>query len=340
MMSYRNKVIALSSTLAVLLLIYAAGLVFAPERNAARSEAGRLLSGKATDVAAFTIGETAQAPSLEFEKAADGWALMEEGQTLPVQSGKIEAFLAALADVSRLSPRSEGKGDLSGFGLGAGSGVRITAKSASGKLLADFVVGDLGPTGKEAYVRLKGTGPVYATAADFDSYVKEGRAGWLDLRVFAAPIKIDDVQTITTSAKLALGAGSAAGAAGTGGAAGAKSASGALPIVADWTASRKEGGWVGKTGSYDTVAVESVLRSIVNLSGQDIVAMPPADAFASPQGRIELGLGTGGTRVIEIGRDAGNGSCYLRAQGSSFVYLVSAYSLMNAVRPESALVKK
>jgi hypothetical protein len=329
MMSYRNKVIALSSALAILLLIYAGGLVFAPERNAARSEAGRLLTGKATDVASFTITGADGATSLEFSKDADGWALMEEGLALPVQSGKIEAFLAALADVSRLSPRSEGKGDASGFGLGQGSGARITAKSASGKLLADFTVGDLGPTGKEAYVRLKGTGPVYAAAADFASYVKEGRAGWLDLRVFVPAIKPDEVQTVATSARLSFGA--------TSGTAGPVSAE---PIDADWTAARKEGGWTGKAGPYDTVAVESVLRSIVNLSGQDIVAMPPADAFAKPQGRIELGLGSGGKRIIEIGREAGEGNCYLRAQGSSFVYLVSAYSLMNALRPESALVKK
>ena len=337
MMSYRNKVIALSSALALLLLIYAGGLVFAPERSAARAEAGKLLAGKAADVASFAIGGAAGSASLEFAKDADGWALMEEGQALPVQSGKVDAFLAALADVSRLSPRSEGKGDLSGFGLGDDAGARIVAKSTSGKLLADFTVGGLGPTGNEAYVRLKGRGPVYAAASDFASYVKEGRAGWLDLRVFATPIKTDDVQTVATSAKLSLGPGSAAA---TGAAAGAAASQASAPIVAEWTASRKDGGWTGKTGSYDTVAVESVLRSIVNLSGQDIVAMPPADAFASPQGRIELGLGTGGTRAIEIGRDAGNGSCYLRAQGSSFVYLVSAYALMNAVRPESALVAK
>lgn len=324
-MSYRNKVIALSSALTVLLLIYAGGLVFAPERNAARAEAGKLLFGKAADVASFTIGGSAGAASLEFEKAADGWALVEEGQVLPVQSGRVEAFLDSLAAVSRLSPRSEGKGDLSGFGLGADSAAKIAAKSASGKVMADFSLGGLGPTGNETYVRLKGTGPVYAAAADFASYVKEGRTGWLDLRVFAMQIRIDDVQTIATKAKLSLGGGSAADAA---------------PIVAEWTASRKDGGWTGRDGAYDAVAVESLLRSIVNLSGLDIVAMPPADAFANAQGRLELGLGTGGKRVIEIGRDAGNGSCYLRAQGSSFVYLVSAYALMNVVRPESALAAK
>lgn len=332
MMSYRNKVIALSSALAVLLLVYAGGLVFAPERNAAREEAGKLLSGRTTDVASFTLGGAAGAPAMEFVKNADGWALMEEGEALPVQTGKIDAFLAAMAGVSRLSPRSEGKGDLAGFGLGAEAGVRIIAKASSGKVLADFVLGDLGPTGNEAYVRLKGTGPVYAAASDFASYVREGRSGWLDLRVFATPIKIDDVETIRTDARLSLGAGSASGPSG--------SAASPAPIVAQWSASRKDGGWTGKDGAYDTVAVESVLRSIVNLSGQDIVAMPPADAFASPQGRIELGLGTGGARIIEVGRDAGNGNCYLRAQGSSFVYLVSAYALMNAVRPESALRKK
>jgi len=340
MMSYRNKVIALSSALAVLLLIYAGGLVFAPERQTARSEAGRLLTGKTADVASFTIGGAAGSPSLEFEKGAEGWAMLEEGEALPVQAGKIDAFLEALSGVSRLSPRSEGQGDLSGFGLGAGDGVRITAKTASGRTLADFVLGGLGPTGNEAYVRLKGTGPVYAAASEFASYIREGRAGWLDLRVFATPIKLDDVQTVRTSARLALGSGGAAGATGAAGAAASGAAPASAPIVAEWTASRKDGGWAGKTGSYDTVAVESVLRSIVNLSGQDIVAMPPADAFASPQGRIELGLGTGGTRAIEIGRDAGNGSCYLRAQGSSFVYLVSSYALMNAVRPESALAPK
>ena len=335
MMSYRNKVMLLSSALAVLLLVYAGGLLFAPERNAARAEAGKLLAGKAADVASFTIGGAGGSPSMDFEKGAEGWALMEEGEALPVQAGKIDAFLAALSGVSRLSPRSEGQGDLAGFGLGADAGVRITAKAASGKALADFVLGGLGPTGTEAYVRLRGVGPVYAATSDFASYVREGRAGWLDLRIFATPIRLEDVESVRMSARLELGAGSAAGGAAAGG-----GASSRAPVIAEWTASRKDGGWAGKTGAYDAVAVESTLRSIVNLSGQDIVAMPPADAFANPQSRIELGLGTGGTRAIEIGRDAGNGTFYLRAQGSSFVYLVSAYALMNAVRPESALASK
>lgn len=320
-MTYRNKVTALASTLAGLLLLYAAGLVFAPERNAARAESGRLLYGKPGDVARLAISGGGDA-DLAFAKTEGGWSLSESGQELPVEASRIQAFLEGLAEIDRLSPRSEGAGDLSGFGFAQGQARHVVARSAAGKVLADFAVGGYGPTGAEIYVRLKGAGPVYSAQSGFASYLREGRPGWLDLRVFPGNLKTDDVQTIKMDARLSLQGG------------------GGAPVVASWSVSRKDGNWTWDQGTLDGASVDAMLRSTLFLSGQDIAAMPPEGAFSTVQGRIALGLGTGETRIMEIGADAGNGSFYLRAQGSPWVYLVSAYSLINVLRPASALAGK
>jgi hypothetical protein len=321
-MTFKTKVMALSASLTVLLLIYGAGILFSPERSAARLESGRLLSGKTSEVASLSLGGEAGETALEFRKESSSWALLDSGQELPVQDSRIEGFLSDLAAVKRLSPRSGGKANLASFGLDAGKGRRVVVKDGGGKTLADFTLGGFGPTGQDVYVRLGSREEVYAADAGFSSWLREGRGSWLNLRVFAAPIKAEEVEALSMAAKLPL------------------DGPGKAPTEASWNASRKDGGWAGSRPDMAPVLVESVLRSILNLEGQDMSALPPADAFSPVLGRIELSLGSGAKRVIEVGREAGGERLYLRAQASPYVYLVSAYSLKNVFRPAEALSGK
>jgi hypothetical protein len=321
-MSYRTKVIVLASTLAALLLIYAAGLFFSPESRAAREESGRLFAAKPAEVASLSLGGAAGQANLEFRRESGSWALLDAGQELPVLDSRIDGFLADLGAVKRLSPRSVGKTSLASFGLDSGKGQRVVMRAASGKVLADFTVGGYGPTGQEIYVKLGDKEDVYAVNGGFASWLREGRASWLNLKVFAAPIKPEEVEGIAIDARLPLDGASKP------------------QTSARWSATRKDGGWSGGKLNLEAVLVESVLRSVLNLEGQDLSALPPADAFSPVLGRIELSLGSGAKRVVEIGKDAGSERFYLRAQGSPYVYLVSLYSLKNIARPVEALMKK
>jgi hypothetical protein len=324
-MSYKNKVIALSSALVALLLIYAAGLVFSPERFAARSESARLLAGSAADAASVSLGGAAGEAELVFRKDSGTWSLADQGQALPVQGARVEAFLGAVAGITRLSLRSDGSGGaaaLAAYGLDEGKGHRVIIRGADGKLLADFMAGGYGPTGDEVYVKRGSAAAIYATDAGFASYLGQTRSSWLDLRVFPSPIKPDDVQGLSMNARLPL------------------DGPGKPLTVAEWQATRKDGGWTGPGPALQTVAVESVLRSVLNLEGEDIASLPPPDAFASISGSITLDLSSGAKRVVEIGKAAGNNRFYVRAQGSAWVYEVESYTLKNIARPASALAGK
>jgi hypothetical protein len=321
-MSFKTKVIALSASLALLLLLYAGGIIFSPERSTARVESGRLLAGTTAEVASLSLGAAPGEATLEFRKDSSSWALLDSGQELPALDSRIEGFLSDLAAVKRLSPRSSGKEGLAAFGLDAGKGSHVVARAAGGKVLADFTLGGYGPTGKDVYVKLGSKDAVYSVDAGFSSWLREGRGSWLNLRVFAQPIKPEDVESLSMDAKLLL------------------DGSGKPPTLASWSAARKDGSWTGSKIAVEPILVESVIRSILNLEGQDIAAKPPADAFSPVLGRIALNLGSGAKVLIEVGKDAGGDRLFLRTQASPYVYLVSLYSLKNVFRPAEAITKK
>jgi hypothetical protein len=178
--------------------------------------------------------------------------------------------------------------------------------------MADFELGGYGPTGEEVYLRLGGTGTIYAAPASFASALGQERQAWLDLKVIQPGAKPEEISSLDLRSSLRL--------------------QGKGPADLAWKASRKDGGWISPQASYEAVSVESILRSILNLEGQDIVALPPAQAFSKVQARLELGLEKGGKLVLEVGASAGEERYYLRSSTGSQVYLVSGYSLGNLLR--------
>lgn len=318
-MTYRNKVIALSSTLAFLLLVYAAGLLFSPDRLRDRAEAGKLLAGKAADAAELSIAEGPGAPMV-FKKASGAWSLEEEGASLPVQSSRIESLLSSLEKVASLSPRSSSRSSWKDFSLDETRARHIVVKGAAGRSLADFYSGSYGPTGSEIYVRLAGKDSVYASAADFGSYLEGGRASWLSRALFK-DAKIEDVQSVDYSSSLDL-----SGA--------AKGGSAAVARSVAWNAVRNGGGWTAKGtgGSVKSETVDAVLRSALALEGEDMRAIVPPEAFAKTQASIVMRLGSGKTLSFEVGGAAPDGLFYARSSASPYVYEVSRYSLANVLR--------
>jgi hypothetical protein len=319
MMRYERKVAILGGSLAALLAIWGAGAIFSPERNAARAESRKLLLGKAEDAASLELGS----PKLSLAKEGGAWYLLEGGAKLPAQESRIKSFLEALAAVKSLKPMAKTQEAWKSLELDEGKAKPVLVKDGKGKAMADFAIGGFGPTGGEVYLRLAGSEASFSAEGSFASYAASSRASWLDLRVLPGPLPESDVEALALKAGIALD-----------GVAKPK-------LVLEYGLRRQPNGWAGVPGLIDPVAVSALLRSLLNLEGEDMVAAPPAGAFSPVAARIELSLGNGGSKVLEVGAQAGEGRFYIRLAGRPYVYTVSAYGLRNALKaPADLLVKK
>ncbi len=321
MISHEAKVKSLSAVLAGLVLLLVLGEVFSPERRLARGESGRLLAGEAK--AASRIELSGPAGILNLEKDEKGaWKLHEADGELPAAAARVEGFLGRLAAVARLSPLARGKAAWEGLGLEEGKGTRVRAWDGAGKTVADFVAGGYGATGKDLAVRLGEAEKVYAADGAIGSYLGAGRASWLDLRVLEAALSPEDVQGLAMRAKLFL------------------DGPGKPGKVFDWRAGRGQGGWTAGAQALDSLAVETLLRGILNLEGEDARAALPPEAFGPVALRVEIALGTGQTLVYEVGAPAAEGRYFLRRAAGGPVFEVSAYALRNLAKSLPELVQK
>jgi hypothetical protein len=330
-MRYEKKVVVLSSAFAALLVIWALGLVFSPDRAQARSESGRLLSGKAADVAAVSIQEPGGAP-IELAKSGSSWILSDGSAKFPVQAGRVSSFLDDVAAVSRLHPVARSRESWANLELGDAQAKRASLKDAKGKVLADFYVGGYGPTGSEVYIRRSGSDASYSAETGIASYFTGGRSGWLDLKVMG-DLRESDVQSFSVKSDIALDAKAKA------------------HTKLDYELRRDGKGWklANKVGAANSVgdashagaaldaeAASALLRTIVGLQGEDYVSVPPADAFSPILARVDLELGTGKSKVLEVGSKASGAAgsdarFYARiADGPAF--LVSSYSLSSILK--------
>jgi hypothetical protein len=318
MMRYERKVVILGATLAALLALLVAGAVFSPERRAERAESRALLSAASGEAAALELG----LPKIALAKKGDSWYLVEDGAALPVQEKRVESFLAAVAGVKRLRPIGRSKDAWKGLDLEEGKAKPVTVRDAKGRTIADFSIGGYGPTGAEVYLRLAGSDASFAAEGSIASYLSSDRRSWLDLRVVPGPIPEGDVEAIAVKSSIAL------------------DGVGKPPLVLGYSIRRDKDGWTGVPGQIDAIAVSSFLRSIINIEGEDIVASPPSEAFSPVTARIELSLGNGGSKVLEVGAPAGENRFYLRLAGSPYVYSASAYGLRNALKDPAGLIAK
>jgi hypothetical protein len=331
-MRYEKKVAILAGSLAALLLAWGLGLVFSPGNSSSRSEAAKLLSAKAAEVASVSLASSPNA-SIELAKSSSSWELVDSGVKLPAQGSRVSSFLDEVAAVSRLSPIARSKESWAGLGLDEVAAKHAVFKDAKGKVLADFYVGSYGPTGSEVFVRRAGSDESYSVQSTLSSYLESARSNWLDLQVMAG-LKDTDVQSFSVKSDILL------------------DAKGKARTKLDYEIKRDGKGWKlggsGSAASLEPEEVASLLRSLSTLQGEDYIAQPPADAFASLSARVALELGSGKSKVLEVGTlekaatgaAGGEGRFYARIAGGGPTFLLSAYSLRSDLKSLSELEAK
>jgi hypothetical protein len=333
-MRYEKKVLVLSSVLAALLVIWAAGLIFSPERVAARSESARLIAGKASDVASISLQGPAPAPakgaapaapasppSVELSKSGSSWVLLDGSAKFPVESSRVTSFLDALGSVSRLRVVARSKDSWAGFQLDDAHAKHALLKDASGKVLADLYVGSYGPTGSEIYLRRGSSDLSYTADSSVSSYLDPNRGSWLDLKVLGG-LKEGDVQSLAIKSSIVLDSKTKA------------------KLDLDYSLRRDGQGWKAGAAQVDAESVAALVRSVIALRGEDYVVAPPSEAFAKIDARLALELGTGKSTVVEVGAMAPDNRFYARIAGEGPVFTLSSFSLKSVLKSLSDLAKK
>jgi hypothetical protein len=319
-MRYERKVAALSTALGLLLVIWVIGMIFSPEKGLARSESTKLVSGKMSDAVSIELTNP-DAETIKLEKSGDTWSLIDKDARLPVQASRVKNLLDSIAEPGRLRVVGRSKAAWADFKLDEANTKRVIVKGKDGNAIADVYIGAYSSVASGVYVRRADSEKSYVADSSIASYVGYGRSSWLDLKVLGS-LASTDVQSVSIRAKLSL------------------DGPGKNPVAFDYTARRDEQTWKIASTELDAQSVESMLRSIVSVQGEDIEAAPPADAFKTISARIEIALSSGTSKVIEIGASAKDERYYLRATGNPLVYLVSSYSLKSMLKSPSDLAKK
>jgi hypothetical protein len=319
-MRYEKKIIILSAVLAALLIIWTAGIVFSPDRMAARAESTHLLAGKVSDVSAISLSAPGASP-IELAKSGSTWSLIDGGARLPVQAQRVSSFIDELASMTRLRVVARSKSSWSGFQLEDAQAKRALLKDASGRTLADIYVGGYGPTGGEVYLRRGGADSAYSGNSGLAPYLDYGRSSWLDLRVLGG-LKEGDVQSFAVKSSIAL------------------DGPGKPSLVLDYSLRREGKGWKAGAAQIDAEAAGALLRSIIALQGEDYIASPPPQAFAKVAASLALELGSGSSKLLEVGSSAGDNRFYARLGGESLVFTLSSYSLKGTLKSLSDIGAK
>jgi hypothetical protein len=237
-------------------------------------------------------------------------------------------MLTALSAAGKRRPVAGNKDSWKSLGLDDAQAKVLKLTDGTGKLLLELRVGSHGPSGSEVYARFGTAEASFMIDAAVASYLGTDRASWLDRRLFGNAPEAAAYQAFAVRADIILNPADKA----------------AKPLNIAWRFERSGQLWKGGARELDPVTIESVLRAAGNLEATDLAAAAPAEAFAKVSATITLDLGSGKTRIIEIGAPAADGRFWARAteagQPRPFGYQVSRYSLESILKSEESFAKK
>ena len=272
-MIYRTKVIVLSVMTGVLALVYAALLIFNPERMTARSAYYTWLDAKiAAD--AERIALSASGDTVHLVKEDGAWFVENGTERYPAKTARVEELLTALSARALFPVRASSAAAQSRLGLGDSAEKRIVVSRAAGTDLIDLIVGDYDAAGLEVYYRRAGRDEARSGSAALYQFLNYARASWYDLRFFPEEIPVNRIDRVT-----------------------AISPAGATVVL-----NQGEAGW--RVDSFDpektdTVKVESYIRGILSGEGDDFIAAGGDDFTA---GRVVVET-EGRTLFVRLGAE-------------------------------------
>ncbi|MDR0689714.1 MAG: DUF4340 domain-containing protein [Spirochaetaceae bacterium] len=327
-MVFKKKLLVLSILTGLLGLVYAATLVFDPERVNSRDASYVWLEPKWVDQAERVEIRDQGSEGVTLVRNSGGWFVSHEGREYPAKQSRMEDLFRILSTRAAYPLRASSAAAHEKMGLVEKDASRIVVRGGPGTTypLLDLLIGAGDASGKDVYLRKSAQDEVRSGENKLTSYLTGTRSSWYNLRLFpeneTAPVGADMVQRIILSPPPAKPEDES-------------------PQGPGFTLSRSGTGWVreGENGeALDTNKVESYIRAVVEAEGEDFVSTPNSSDPVFTEGQITLQIGDNTTRVIRIGPLLESGNRSALSSGSDYVYSLAEWTMNRIFRDLSYFV--
>jgi len=305
-MTYKNKIITLSSVIAALAIVYILTIIFDPQRTGARSDAYSWLepgqNNKITGISITKAGET-----VNLSRNGGRWFVTRNGKDYPARQVRVEDFLTILAKREQYPVRSSSASSHERLSLTPDTATQVTVSAGGAGLpLLTLLIGQKDSMGQNVYLRKQGQNEVRSGEDRFSVYTNSPLSSWYNLRLFPeneeGKLGDSDVQRLTVYP----------------------------PDDAPsqiFTRSNREWTFNFDITNPDFSKVDAYIRDILGVSGDDFIDGINLSDPIFNSCRIVLELGNGSTRTLRLGPVEEDGKRYATVSGSDFVYSIPSWAV-------------
>jgi hypothetical protein len=319
-MTYKRKLIILSSLTAVLALVYGLTLIFDSERSGRRSDAYSWLDSRLRDsVDGILIqGGGDSVEGINLLRRNGVWTALRGGGEYPARAGRIDDFLDELSRRDSYPRRSSSPSSHERFGLGDAQAARITVQGGAGRPLLELLAGN--SDGSNIFLRKAQDNEVRSGRDRLSSYLEGGAKSWLNLRLFPESehdgVTAEFVQRLTVRPP-------------------AEESEGEVSVpLGPMEISRVQNGWRIAGGDLslepadvEKTRVDSYITGILNTMGEDFIPSGvPLDSAS-----LSLELADGRVLILRLGPDEG-GQRSAAVSGSQYVYTLASWAVERLFR--------
>jgi hypothetical protein len=314
-MTYKNKITALLSIIAVLALLYTASLVFDPEKTGSRSSSYAWLDSKTSSrVTRISLSGDSK---WELKKTSGYWYVLNEGMEYPARRLRVEDFVGILTAHAPYPVVSSSASSHKRLGLDDDSAARVSVFADNVSLL-DLLIGSSDSSGRGIYLRKYGQNEVRSGDDKFSLYVTGPVTSWYNLKLFP---ETED---------------------------GGLEADGVLSLSVHTPEGRQDFNRVNREWAIsgigvenpDQYAVDSYIRTILYAEGDDFASSVQIGDLDFNNSRIVLDLAKGGIKTVRLTEADEQGRRYAQVSGSDYVYSIAGWMSQRLFKAASDFEKR
>jgi len=305
-MTYKNKIITLSSVITALAMVYILTIIFDPQSRGARSDVYSWLepgqNNRITGIRITRLGEE----TVNLSRNNGKWFVARGGKDYPARQARVEDLLTALAKRDQYPVRSSSASSHERLWLTPETATQITVFVAPGLALMNLLIGQTDITGQSVYLRKQGQNEVRSGEDRFTFYTDSALSSWYNLRLFP---ENEEGKLIDTDVQRLI----------------VYPPENESPMI--FTRSKREWTFSFEISNPDFSKVDSYIRDILGVSGDDFIdGISPSDPMFNSC-RIVMELGNGATKTLRLGPADDDGKRYATVSGSDLVYSIPAWAV-------------
>jgi hypothetical protein len=311
-LTYKKKVLLLSSLVAVLALIYI--LTFVSDSGYRSGAAFAWL-----DPSLFAMADGIEISSpynrTVLKRRNGAWFVSGDSGEFPAKQERVDDLFNLLSRKANYPVRASSLEGIERLALTEENASRITISGGAGLPLLDLLIGSTDALGREVYLRKAPWNQIYSAEDNFSYFLYMNANSWYDLRLFpvaadsagrfsTAELSVDSIQQVEVS----------------------------FPDEA-YILRRSGRGWIipGKEDTLDANRVEAFLKRLLEAEADSYAANAPETI----EGRIAIQFGNGSTRLLEAGPLTEVNNRNATVSGSSYFYVLSERTFSNLFRASS-----